>query len=75
MDIDLRNGLWQACNEFHFRPFNRHYPSDFRFKRNMDVVFVDFFKMPSDTVPYGHRDGIAAIRDWFFKAEGRSTIL
>ncbi|MCK1713946.1 MULTISPECIES: hypothetical protein [unclassified Bradyrhizobium] len=50
MDIDLRNGLWQACNEFHFRPFNRHYPSDFRFKRNMDVVFVDFFKMPSDTV-------------------------
>lgn len=25
--------------------------------------------MPLDTVPYGHRDGIAAIRDWFFKAE------
>lgn len=69
MDVDLRNGLWQACNEHHIKVFDRHYIDDFRFIDMMEFIYVDFLKLPSDTIPRGHEAGIAAMRAWFFQAE------
>jgi hypothetical protein len=69
MDSDLRNGLWQACIEFYFKRFKLHYPEDTTFKDFMRTMYVDFFKRSTDQVPYGHQDGIQAIRSYFFKAE------
>jgi hypothetical protein len=69
MDNALRNGLWQACIEHLIRKYDRHYPDDSIFKRLISRIYVDFFKQPSDTVPYGHDAGMRAVRDWFFEAE------
>ena len=69
IDNALRNGLWQASIEHLIREHVRYYPEDLIFKRLMSRIYVDFFKKPSDTVPYGHEKGIRAIRDWFFKTE------
>ena len=69
VDADLRNGLWQACIEHHFKKFNRYYANDSSFQSNMTNVYVNFFKKSSDNIPYGHEAGIQKLRDWFFKAE------
>jgi AbiJ N-terminal domain 4 len=69
MDDELRNGLWQACNEFYFRVHDRTYDYDVEFQNIIGRTYVDFFKKPSDTIPYGHAPGIRAIRDWFFNAK------
>jgi hypothetical protein len=69
MDSALRNGLWQACLEHPIRVNNPFYPSDTVFQRTMSKIYVDFFKLSSDNVPYGHEKGTRAIRDWFFEAK------
>lgn len=69
MDVDLRNGLWQACIEFYFKSFKGYYPDDTSFKRYMKETYVDFFKRPADEVPYGHEKGIKAVRSFFFSAK------
>src|SRR5258705_3762984 len=69
IDSALRNGLWQACIEHLLRANNSYYASDAVFKRLMSRIYVDFFKVASDTVPYAHEKGIQAVRNWFFKAE------
>ena len=35
----------------------------------MRDIYVNFFKLPSDKIPYGHERGIAQVRAWFFDAE------
>jgi hypothetical protein len=69
IDGALRNGLWQACIENIIKRYRSYYPDDETFKKVMARIYVDFFKHPSDVIPYGHQEGIKAIRDWFFKAE------
>jgi AbiJ-like protein len=69
LDDDLRNGLWQACIDHCLRPFVRHYPDDELFKIIMKSIYIDFFKKPTDTIPYGHDSSIAEIRKWFFSAD------
>jgi hypothetical protein len=65
VDTDLRNGLWQACIESYIHYFER----DTEYRSIMARIFVDFFKLPSDTIPYPQHEGIAYVRGWFFKAE------
>ncbi len=69
IDRDLRNGLWQACIEHYVRPFNNRYHLDSRFKSHMENIYVNFFRLPSDEIPFGHDKGIATVRQWFFAAE------
>lgn len=69
IDSALRNGLWQACLEHYLRRFNDHYPSDSVFKAHMRNIYVNFFKRPSDEIPYGHEKGIGQVRQWFYAAE------
>jgi hypothetical protein len=69
MDDELRNGLWQACNEFYFNGMdNNDYEYDAPFRAIMGRVYVDFFKKTSDVIPHGYKAGIGAIRVWFFQA-------
>jgi hypothetical protein len=69
IDLDLRNGIWQACIEHYLRKFNNSYHLDSTFKNHMANIYVNFFKRASDEIPYGHEKGIATIREWFFAAE------
>ncbi|MFZ0236799.1 MAG: hypothetical protein WAL37_05440 [Xanthobacteraceae bacterium] len=69
IDADLRNGLWQACIEHYLKEFGWDYGNDTRFKGIMESIYVDFFKYPSDAIPYGHEAGIATVRKWFFQAD------
>lgn len=69
MDDDLRNGLWQACIEFYLRRFKMYDGDDTQFKAYIRTIYVDFFKRPSDTIPYRHSEGINAVRKFFFEAE------
>jgi len=70
MNEELRNGLWQACNEYHFRDENDHrFQYDVQFQNLLATVYVDFFKKTSDVIPYGYEAGIKSIRKWFFGAE------
>jgi hypothetical protein len=68
IDSDLRNGLWQACIEHYLRKYNDRYVLDSRFKSHMQNIYVNFFKLAGDKVPYGYDQGIAAVRRWFFEA-------
>jgi hypothetical protein len=69
MDNALRNGLWQACIEHLIKAHYESYGYDSIFIELMSMIYVDFFKQSSDTMPYGHEMGIQSIRDWFFKAK------
>lgn len=69
MDDELRNGLWQACNEFYIKPHYREYGYDEQFRTIVGRIYVDFFKRTSDSIPWGHEAGTRAIRDWFFSAQ------
>ena len=69
MDADLRNGLWQACIEHFLRPFGDDYRFDDDFRSIVEHIYIDFFKKPSDQMPYGYGSNISEIRDWFFKAK------
>src|SRR6266436_2233803 len=70
MDDELRNGMWQACNEHHFRQDDdHHFPYDVQFQNLLSNVYVDFFKKTSDAIPYGYEAGIRSIRNWFFGAQ------
>ena len=35
----------------------------------MENIYVNFFRLPSDEIPFGHDKGIATVRQWFFAAE------
>ncbi|MGY2809578.1 AbiJ-NTD4 domain-containing protein [Bradyrhizobium sp. USDA 4506] len=68
MDKDLRNGLWQACIEWYLRKFDRHYSDDHVFQTYVFTIYVDFLKVPADTIPYGHEAPIEELRSIFFGA-------
>src|SRR5450631_173308 len=69
IDEPLRNGLWQACIEHLIKPTDRTYDYDSIFIEIMSLIYVDFFKKTTDSVPYGHAAGIQSVRSWFFSAE------
>jgi AbiJ N-terminal domain 4 len=69
IDDDLRNGLWQACIEFHIRRFDRNYSEDTFFKEIMRDLYINFFKKTSDTIPEAHDRNIHFLKAWFFQAE------
>jgi hypothetical protein len=58
IDDDLRNGLWQACIEFHIRRFDRHYHDDGLFRETIRDICINFFKRTSDTIPENHDPNI-----------------
>jgi hypothetical protein len=70
IDEALRNGLWQACIEYLLRESNRYYPEDSVFQRLMSRIYVDFFKQPSDTVPYGQKREYKRLGIGFSKRSG-----
>jgi hypothetical protein len=58
MDEELRNGLWQACNEFYIRVHYNEFEYDDQFRVIVEKIYVYFLKKTSDSIPYGHAPGL-----------------
>ncbi len=70
IDAPLRNGLWECLKEYYLVGWRSEtYETDYRFKSMMKSIYIDFFKISSDSIQYGHAKNIAAVRLWFYDNE------
>jgi len=73
MDIDLRNGLWNALEICYWSNFRHPRNYDKTIDSNLSNLFVnywtDFFKIPLDTLPHSFSDSKSKVRKYFFDSE------
>jgi hypothetical protein len=76
MDADLRNSLWSAYYDTFLssdmgssNTDPGRYIAYSRHQHLIRALWLTFFKLPSDKLPFLTKDLYEQVRDWFFKAE------
>ncbi len=75
MDAETRNCLWSALELAVWRrwtgppSYGYQEPDPAAIDLLMDLIWLNYFKKPLDTVPSRHEERYAAVRDYFFRVE------
>lgn len=69
IDIELRNGLWNALKIYFIDPLEKYsqYSRDTEFDIFCKVLWLHFYKLPIDTIPDNHYRSESYIRERFFQ--------
>lgn len=73
IDQPLKNSLWNALQTFVWDAYSRDGVNAISARSGLNSLlkslWIDFYRVPADTIPYSTNDAIAAIRKNFFETE------
>lgn len=72
IDLELRNGLWNALMKYYFGPLNhyssRKYRENYTLQNLIESLWENYYRYPIDEIPYESRDIFSFIKEAFYAA-------
>ncbi|WXL24706.1 hypothetical protein WG219_15495 [Ectopseudomonas mendocina] len=73
IDTDLRNSLWNALVATYFErakfQYSRRVTGDCNLINLVKMLWIHYFKLPTDQIPYDWDDTLSVLRKYFFDCE------